>query len=141
MMIYFTFDLHLHSEDTHYQYHLIFEETHGIDHQLYTSLDIFQLLALENDLIYCFLHLPLLENIPFILTYSNIAQAQPGDAQLQILHTQKPNQCIQKLLVPNLSLWCYQKAHNQPWCIYLPHALLERAVKWYHHTLSHVGQA
>jgi hypothetical protein len=129
-----------HSEDTHYQYHPIFEETHGIDQQLHGSLDQFQSLALENDLIDCFLHFPLLENIPFILTYANIAQAQPGDTQLQTLRAQKPNQYIQKLLAPNLSLWCYQKAHKQPWRIYLLHALLEHAVKWYHHVLSHVGQ-
>jgi hypothetical protein len=138
------------SEDTHYPYHLIFEETHDINHQLFGSLDHFQssgsldhfqLLALEYDLIDFFLHLPMLENIPFIFTYANIAQAQPGDAQLQILRAQKPNQYIQKLLVPNLSLWWYQKAHNQPWRIYLPHALLEHAVKWYHHALSHVSQA
>jgi hypothetical protein len=88
--------------------------------QLYGSFDHFQSLALENDLIDCFLHLPMLENIPFILMYANITQAQPGDAQLQILRAQKPNQYIQKLLVPNLPLWCYQKAHNQPWRIYLP---------------------
>jgi hypothetical protein len=106
----------------------------------FRSLDHFQSLALENDLIDCFLHLPLSENIPFILTYANIAQARPGDAQLQTLRAQKPNQYIQKLLAPNLSLWCFQKAPNRPWRIYLPHALLERAVKWYHHALSHVGQ-
>jgi hypothetical protein len=86
----------LHSEDTH--------DIHQTDiYQLYESLDSFQSLALENNLIDCFIHLPPLENIPFILTYANIAQAQPGDAQLQQLHTQKPNQYIQKLLAPNLS--------------------------------------
>jgi RNase H-like domain found in reverse transcriptase len=114
---------HTLSEDTRYQYCPIFEETHDIDQQLYRSvdnfrsLDHFQSLALENDLIDCFLHLPLSENIPFIFTYANISQAQPGDAQLQTMQAQKPNQYIQKLLAPNLSLWCYQKAHNQPWRI------------------------
>jgi Integrase zinc binding domain len=105
-----------------------------------SCMDHFKSLLLENDLIDCFLHLPLLEKIPFILTYANVAQAQPGGAQLLILHTQKPNLYIQKLLAPDLSLWCYQQAHNQPWCIYLPHALLEHSVKWYHYALSHVGQ-
>jgi hypothetical protein len=81
-----------------------------------------------------------LENIPFILTFANIAQAQPGDAQLQQLCAQKPNQYIQKLLAPNLSLWCYQKACDKPWHIYLPRELLKRTVKWYHHMLNHVGQ-
>jgi hypothetical protein len=85
------------------------EDTHDIyktdSYQLYKSLDSFQLLALESDLIDCFIHLPPAENIPFILTYANITQAQPGDAQLQQLHAQKSNQYIQKLLAPNLSLW------------------------------------
>jgi Integrase zinc binding domain len=118
----------LHSEDK--------QDIYQTDsYQLYKSLDSFQSLALENNLIDCFIHLPPLENIPFILTYANITQAQPGDAQLQQLHAQKPNQYIQKL-----SLWCYQKAHNKPWCIYLPRELLKHAVKWYHHMLSHVGQ-
>jgi hypothetical protein len=87
-------------------------DTHDIYHQMYGSIDQFQSQALEHDLVDCFLHLPILENIPFILMYANIAQAQPGDAQLQLLHTQKPNQYIQKLLAPNLSLWCYQKAQS-----------------------------
>jgi hypothetical protein len=65
----------IHSEDTRYQYYPIFEETHGGDQTLYGSLDHFQSLALEDDLIDCFLNLPLSENIPFILTYANIAQA------------------------------------------------------------------
>jgi hypothetical protein len=72
---------------------------------------------MENNLIDCFLHLPMSENIPFILRYTNIAQAQPGDTQLQLLCAQKPNQYIQKLLALNLSLWCYQKAQDQPWHI------------------------
>jgi hypothetical protein len=63
------------------------EDTNDIYHQLYGS----------------FLHLPMSENIPFILMYANIAQAQPGDAQLQLLCAQKPNQYTQKLLAPNMS--------------------------------------
>jgi Integrase zinc binding domain len=117
------------------------EDTNDIYHQSFGSLDLFKPLALEDDLIDCFLHLPLSENIPFILTYANIAQAQPGDAQRQLLHAQKPNRYIQKVLAPNLSLWCYQKAQDQPWRIYLPQDMLESAVMWYHHPLSHVGQA
>jgi Integrase zinc binding domain len=116
------------------------EDTIDIYHQLFGSLELFKPLVLDNDLIDCFLHLPMLENIPFILTYANIAQAQPGDAQLQLLRAQMPNRYIHKLLAPNLSLWCYQKAQDQPWRIYLPQDMLERAANWYHHALSHVGQ-
>jgi Integrase core domain/Integrase zinc binding domain len=80
------------------------------------------------------------KNIPFILTYANIAQAQPGDTQLQLLCAQKPNRYICKLLAPNLSLWCYRKAQDQPWRIYLPQDMLERTTNWYHQALSLVGQ-
>jgi hypothetical protein len=99
------------------------EDTNDIYHQSCGSLDLFKPLALEDDLVDCFLHLPLSENIPFILTYANIAQAQPGDAQLQLLRAQKPNRYIQQLLAPNLSLWCYRKARDQPWRIYLEHSV------------------
>jgi hypothetical protein len=37
-------------------------------------------------------------------------------------------------------LWCYQATQDKPWRIYLPEALLTRAVQWYHHALSHVSQ-
>jgi hypothetical protein len=121
----------LHSEDTHDIY-----ETDI--YQLYESLDSCQSLALENDLIDCFIHLPL-ENIPFILTYANIAQAQPGDAQLQQLHAQNPNQ-YSKTIGAKSILMVLSKAHDKPWRIYLPLELLECAVKLYHHMLSHVGQ-
>jgi Integrase zinc binding domain len=116
------------------------EDTNDIHHQSFGSLDPFKPLALDNDLIDCFLHLPMSENIPFILKYANIAQAQPGDAQLQLLRAQKPNLYIRKLLAPNLSLWCYQKAQDQTWHIYLPQDMLERATNWYHRALSHVGR-
>jgi hypothetical protein len=50
----------------------------------------------------------MLENIPFILAYANIAQAQPGDAQLQLLCTQKPNQYTQNYWHP---ICLYGSAH------------------------------
>jgi Integrase zinc binding domain len=103
-------------------------------------LDHFHLLAAEDDLIDCFLYLPTLENIPFVLSYETIAQVQPGDAQLQQLHEKKPNKFVQRLLAPNTTFWCYQATQDKPWHIYLPEALLTRAMQWYHHALSHVGQ-
>jgi hypothetical protein len=50
------------------------------------QLESFYSLADDEDLIDLFVHLPLLENVPFILDYQSIAQAQTGDAQLQQLH-------------------------------------------------------
>jgi hypothetical protein len=54
-------------------------------------MDHFHSLAAEDDLIDCFLNLPMLENIPCVLSYETIAQTQPGDTQLQQLREQKPN--------------------------------------------------
>jgi hypothetical protein len=79
----------LSSEDTHDSYPMS-EDTHDICHQLYGSIDQFQSLALEHNLVDCFIHLPMLENIPFILTYANITQAQPGDTQLQLCAHRSP---------------------------------------------------
>jgi Integrase zinc binding domain len=103
-------------------------------------LDHYHSPAAEGDLIDCFLYLPTSENIPFVLSYETIAQAQPGDAQLQQLRKKKPNKFVQRLLAPNTTLWCYQATQDKPWRIYLPEALLTRAMQWYHHALSHVSQ-
>jgi Integrase zinc binding domain len=103
-------------------------------------LDHYHLLAAEDDLIDCFLYLPMLENIPFVPSYETITQVQPGDAQLQQLREKQPIKFIQRLLAPNTILWCHQATQDKPWRIYLPEALLTRAVQWYHHALSHTGQ-
>jgi hypothetical protein len=58
-------------------------------------MDHFHSLAAEYDLIDCFLHLPMLENIPFVMSYETIAQAQPRDAQLQQLREQNLNKFVQ----------------------------------------------
>jgi hypothetical protein len=93
--------------------------------------------VLEHDLVDCFPRLPLLENIPFILTYANIAQAQPGDAQLQLLCAQKPNQ-YSKIIGAQSVLMVLSKSPKS----ILVHlrGMLKCAVQWYHHALSHVGQ-
>jgi hypothetical protein len=57
-----------------------------------------------------------------------IAQVQIGDAQLQQLRNRTPANFQQQLLAPNISIWCYTVDPNQHWKIYLPDALLERAI-------------
>jgi hypothetical protein len=69
-----------------------------------------------------------LENVPFVLDYQLIAQAQIGDAQLQQLRNCTAAKFQQQLLAPNISIWCYTVDPNQRWKIYLPDALLERAI-------------
>jgi RNase H-like domain found in reverse transcriptase len=94
----------------------------------YKNLESFTLLADDDDLIYLFVHLPLSENVPFVLDYQSIAQAQLGDAQLHQLRNSTPAKFQQQLLTPNISIWCYTVDPNQRWKIYLPDALLEQAI-------------
>jgi RNase H-like domain found in reverse transcriptase/Integrase zinc binding domain len=105
----------------------------------YNNLESFSLLADDDDLIDLFVHLPLLENLPFVLDYQSIAQVQIGDAQLQQWHNSTPAKFQQQLLAPNISIWCHTVDPNQRWKIYLPDALLEQAIQWYHLALSHIG--
>jgi hypothetical protein len=60
----------------------------------------------DADLIDLFIHLPLSENVPFVLNYQSIAQAQIGDAQLQQLRTRTPAMFQQQLLAPQTFLYC-----------------------------------
>jgi hypothetical protein len=87
-------------------------------------LDHYHLLAAEDDLIDCLLHLPTSENIPFVLSYETIAQVQPGNAQLQQLREKKPDKFVQQLLAPNTTLWCYQATQDayvyQRLCLHAP---------------------
>jgi hypothetical protein len=46
------------------------------------KLKSFTSLTNDDDLIDLFVHLPLLENVPFVLDYQLIAQVQTGDAHL-----------------------------------------------------------
>jgi Integrase zinc binding domain len=87
----------------------------------------------DDDLIDCFIHLPSMENLPFVMAYQMIAHAQAGDAWLP--------QFQQKVLATNTTVWVYLAEPNKPWKIYLPDALLPRAIQWYHLSLSHLGQS
>jgi hypothetical protein len=82
-----------------------------------------------------------MENIPYVLDYQTIAQAQAGDAQLQLLQQRQPNKFQLQLLAPNTSVLVYLAEPNEPWKICLPDALLPQAIRWYHYVLSHIGQS
>jgi RNase H-like domain found in reverse transcriptase len=51
------------------------------------KLESFTLLADDDDLIDLFVNLPLAENVPFVLDYQSITQAQTGDTHLQQRYT------------------------------------------------------
>jgi hypothetical protein len=58
------------------------------------------LLTDNDDLIDLFIHLPLSENVPFVLDYQLIAQVQTGGAHLQQLHNRTPAKFQHQLLAP-----------------------------------------
>ena len=103
------------------------------------SLQAFSTMADDDDLLDCFVHLPLTENVPFVLSFQDISQAQHGDARLQLLRERTPAEFQQHLLATDTNVWCYNPANAVRWKIYLPDALLVRAVRWYHLSLSHIG--
>jgi hypothetical protein len=55
-------------------------------------------------------HPPATENVPFVLDYQSIAQAQSGDTQLQQLHNCTPAKFQQRLFMV-LYNWCWSS-----WC-------------------------
>ena len=105
------------------------------------SVENFYSMAIQdNDLLDCFLHLPQSEDIPFVLDYNTIQNAQIGDASLQVLRQSKPNSFVEQLLAPDTNVVCYIPEPHAPWKIYLPTQILTNAVRWYHHALGHLGQ-
>ena len=93
----------------------------------------------DPDLVDCFVHLPAQQGHEFVLDYETIANAQAQDAELQNLVQKYPQRYVQQLLAPNLQVYCYIPNPNDSWKIYLPNALLEPSIHWYHHALSHIG--
>jgi Integrase zinc binding domain len=80
-------------------------------------------------------------NLPFVMAYQTIGNAQAGDARLPHLRQQEPKKLQQKVLATNTTVWVYLAEPNKPWKIYLPGALLPRAIQWYHLSLSHLRQS
>jgi transposase InsO family protein len=95
----------------------------------------------DDDLLDCFVNLPASEGVPFVLTYEQIAEAQNGDVLLEALRQKDPQQFVQQLLAPGVSVYCYIPEPNAPWKIYLPTDLLLPAIQWYHYALSHQGSS
>jgi hypothetical protein len=104
------------------------------------SSEQFYSMAIDDaDLLDCFVHLPTQQGNPFVVDYENIADAQGRDAELAALAQQHPQKFVKQLLAPDVNVWCYIKAENAPWKIYLPNELLEPSIRWYHLALGHIG--
>ena len=106
------------------------------------SSSFFSLAIDDSTLSECFVNLPASENVPFELTYQQIAAAQTGDARLQHLVAQHPNRYPSQQLACNTQVRCRLNdpaAPNGRWKIYLPDALLDNAIRWHHLALGHAG--
>jgi hypothetical protein len=122
------FDERQNPPDRHNHPHNLHDATGHIQ-----TLESYSAMANNADLLDLFIHLPLSENAPFVLDYQSIVQAQIGN--------RTPANFQQRLLVPNISIWCHTNNANQvdasqQWKIYLPNALLANAICWYHLALS-----
>ena len=95
----------------------------------------------DNDLVDCFVNLPPGEDIPLVVDYQAIKEAQQGDAQLQSLAHDHPDRFATQLLAPETRVMCYLTSPNKPWQVYLPASLLHSTVSWYHSALGHIGQS
>jgi hypothetical protein len=75
---------------------------------------------------------------PNPMDYARIEQLQNTDLELQQLRTQNPNQYP---LQPfnNHQLICFIPPQQNSWKIYLPTAMINELITWYHHVLLHVG--
>jgi hypothetical protein len=93
------------------------------------SLDdsLYSMVINDDNILDCFVHLPDQADIPFVLDYKNIADAQTRDAELQHLVQQEPNKYVQQMLAPNTHIWCYIKEPHAPSKIFLPNELLQPA--------------
>ena len=99
-------------------------------------------MALENGVLAdCLSTLPISEGLPFQLDFGTIRTAQTGDAHLQQLRNDHPDIYQEKLLAPDMRVICYvPRDQNSPWKIYLPTALLQPTIEWYHSALGHIGR-
>ena len=104
-------------------------------------LDTFYSVAIDDDdLLDCFINLLTVMEVPFVLDYKIMQDAQCNDAPWQVLLQKFPKQYVQQQLTHNVQLHCHIKDPQAPWKIYLPTLLLDTAVKWCHLALGHAGQ-
>lgn len=95
----------------------------------------------DSDLLDCFVHLPLAEDVPFEMDYRTIAASQARDADLLDRLQNKPNRYVRKQLAHDVNLICHIPDANQDqWKICIPDELVDNAIQWYHLALGHVGQ-
>ncbi|KAG7355485.1 reverse transcriptase RNA-dependent DNA polymerase [Nitzschia inconspicua] len=61
----------------------------------------------DPDLLDCFVHLPAQQDVPFLMDYQTIAEAQARDAALTAEARSQPLKIQKKLLAPNTEVFCH----------------------------------
>jgi transposase InsO family protein len=86
----------------------------------------------------CFLNHPPLEEMQYPLDFGLIRQNQFDDAQLQLLHQQKPLEYPVMDMGNDVQLIC-QVRPGKPWRIAIPTVMVDDIIRWYHLVLGHCG--
>ena len=116
---------------------------HGITTRTSNEPAIFPQTCNNNDteIIECLLNLPSLQELPNPLTIINIRNHQLNDPWL--LQTQQLDPLRDPInTINNHNIICFREIINQPdqhWKIYIPPALIQPAIRWYHLVLGHPG--
>ena len=93
----------------------------------------------DDDLLDCFINLPVQQNVPFRMDFQTIAEAQLQDAALLEHNRTDPTKVKRQLKAPDTPVYTCAESIGGSWKIYLPTSLLQDAVKWYHLALGHIG--
>jgi hypothetical protein len=106
--------------------------------------DAFAIELDDLEMIDCFLTYPIFNDEDpqeYPLDYQTIQHYQQNDERLQAANEQLPIKFPRIQVTNEAALIVYQKEPNVPWRIALPHAILDRFIKWYHETLVHIGMS
>ncbi|KAG7366313.1 hypothetical protein IV203_028983 [Nitzschia inconspicua] len=68
----------------------------------------------DPDLLDCFVHLPAQQDVPFLMDYCTIAEAQARDAALTADAQAQPLKIQKKLLAPNTEVFCHMQVIGGP---------------------------
>ena len=72
------------------------------------SLQAYYSMAIDDDdLLDCFINLPVSSGVPFVLDYRAIRNAQLGDARLLTIQNKQPEDFVNQIVAPTVQLACY----------------------------------
>ena len=69
--------------------------------------DYYSMAIDDDDLLDCFIYLPVSSGVPFVLDYRAIRNAQLGDARLLTIQNKQPEDFVNQIVAPTVQLTCY----------------------------------